>query len=143
MGATKVVTDETFETEVLKSDKPVIVDYWAEWCGPCRMVAPVLEEIATEYADKIAVVKLNIDENPAVSQRYGIMAIPTMNVFSGGQVVKQIVGAKPKSAIIRLSSAAPQGPAGRSTRAAGHPGGSTASWTRAAVPAPPRRPPAR
>ena len=86
MGATKAVTDETFETEVLKSDKPVIVDYWAEWCGPCRMVAPVLEEIAAEYADKIDVVKLNIDENPAVSQRYGIMAIPTMNVFSGGEV---------------------------------------------------------
>jgi thioredoxin 1 len=80
VGATKVVTDETFEAEVLKSDKPVIVDYWAEWCGPRRMVAPVLEEIATEYADKINVVKLKIDENPAVPQRYGIMAIPTMNV---------------------------------------------------------------
>ena len=101
MGATKVVTDSNFETEVLQNDKPVIVDYWAEWCGPCRMVAPVLEEIAAEYADKIAVVKLNIDDNPELSQRYGIMAIPTMNVFSGGEVVKQIVGAKPKSALLR------------------------------------------
>jgi len=101
LGATKVVTDATFEEEVLKSEKPVVVDYWAEWCGPCRMVAPVLEEIASEYADKIDVVKLNIDENPTVSQKYGIMAIPTMNVFSGGQVVKQIVGAKPKSAMLK------------------------------------------
>jgi thioredoxin 1 len=101
VGVTKVVTDDSFEADVLKNEKPVIVDYWAEWCGPCRMVAPVLEEIAKEYGDKIDVVKLNIDENPSVSQRYGIMAIPTMNVFSAGQVVKQIVGAKPKSALLR------------------------------------------
>jgi thioredoxin 1 len=101
MGATKVVTDATFDTEVLQSSKPVVVDYWAEWCGPCRMVAPVLEEIAGEHADKIDVVKLNIDENPKVAQRYQILAIPTMSVFQNGEVVKQIVGAKPKAALLR------------------------------------------
>jgi len=101
MGTTKAVTDATFEAEVLKSSKPVIVHYWAEWCGPCRQVAPVLEEIANEHGDKIDVVKLNIDENPAISQRYKIMAIPTMSVFKDGEVVKQIVGAKPKAALLR------------------------------------------
>ena len=101
MGATKTVTDQTFDTEVLKNEKPVVVDYWAEWCGPCRMVAPVLEEIANEHADKIDVVKLNIDENPQVAQKYGILQIPTLNVFRGGEVVKQVIGAKPKSALLR------------------------------------------
>ena len=104
MGATKVVTDATFEEEVLKSEKPVVVDYWAEWCGPCRMVAPVLEEIASEHGDKIDVVKLNVDENPAVAQRYGIMNIPTLSVFKGGEVVDRIVGFVPKSAITSMIS---------------------------------------
>jgi thioredoxin 1 len=100
MGATKVVTAATFDADVLRNSKPVIVDYWAEWCGPCRMIAPVLEEIASEHSDKIDVVKLNIDENPQIAQRYQIMAIPTMNVFRNGEVVKQIVGVKPKAALL-------------------------------------------
>jgi thioredoxin 1 len=101
VGATKKVTDATFEADVLKSEKPVVVDYWAEWCGPCRQVSPILEEIATENADKIDVVKLNVDENPVTSQRYGILNIPTLSVFKDGEVVKEIVGARPKSALLR------------------------------------------
>ena len=94
------VTDQTFDTEVLMSDKPVVVDFWAEWCGPCRMVSPILEEISDEHSDKITVVKLNVDENPAIAASYRITSIPTLNVYSGGQVVKQIIGAKPKKAIL-------------------------------------------
>lgn len=97
---TKEVTDATFAADVLTSEKLVLVDFWAEWCGPCRMVSPVLEEIAAEHSDKITIVKLNIDENPATARDYHVMSIPTMSVFSGGKVVKSIVGAKPKSAIL-------------------------------------------
>ncbi len=101
MGATRAVTDESFDSDVLKSEKPVIVDYWAEWCGPCKMVAPVLEAIAAEHGDKIDIVKLNVDENPEVTRKYGILNIPTLGVFQNGEVVKELVGARSKSALLR------------------------------------------
>lgn len=101
MAATKATSDATFAEDVLTSDKPVLVDFWAEWCGPCKMVSPVLEEIAAEHSEKISVVKLNIDENPETARAYQVMSIPTMSVFVGGQVAKSIVGAKPKAALIR------------------------------------------
>jgi thioredoxin 1 len=101
MGATKPVTDETFETEVLQSDKTVLVDYWAEWCGPCKMIAPILEAIAEEHGDKLDIVKLNVDDNPQVTQKYNILNIPTLGVFSNGEVVRELVGARSKSALLR------------------------------------------
>ena len=99
-GNTVHVTDATFKSDVLDSGKTVLVDFWAEWCGPCRMVAPVLDEIAGENKDKLTVAKLDIDANPATARDYHVMSIPTMIVFQGGRPVKQIVGAKPKAALL-------------------------------------------
>jgi thioredoxin 1 len=98
MGA-RDVTDANFATEVLASDKPIMVDFWAEWCGPCRAVSPILDQIATEHAAKIDVVKLNVDLNPDTAMKYQITSIPTMKVFKGGEVVKTVIGAKPKPAL--------------------------------------------
>lgn len=100
MANIEAVTDADFPTTVLGSDKPVLVDFWAEWCGPCRQVAPILEEIADEYGDQIKIVKLNVDENPQTPAQYRVTGIPAMNVYSGGEVVKSIVGAKPKAALL-------------------------------------------
>ncbi len=94
------VTDAGFEDNVLKSGKPVVLDFWAPWCGPCRMMEPVLEEIATEFSERIVVGKLNVDENPEVATKYDILSIPTLLVFSGGQVVKKLVGAMPKKRLV-------------------------------------------
>jgi thioredoxin 1 len=98
---TTAVTDATFDAEVLKSDKPVVVDFWAPWCAPCRQIAPILEEIAGEYAEKIRVVKINTDDNPLVAAKYGVRALPTLAVYSGGEMVKTLLGTKPKPVLLR------------------------------------------
>ncbi|NKY97112.1 MULTISPECIES: thioredoxin [Nocardiopsis] len=96
MSAVKHVTDATFKEEVLSSDKPVLVDFWADWCGPCKQMAPVLDKLAEEYGDKIEVVKINTDKNPETPRSYNVLSLPTMNLYKDGEVVKQIIGAKPK-----------------------------------------------
>ena len=92
------VTDATFESEILKSETPVLIDFWAEWCAPCRAIAPIVKDIAASYSGKVKVVKMNIDENPSTPGRYGVRAIPTVLAFKSGAVVGQITGARPKSA---------------------------------------------
>jgi thioredoxin len=106
MGATKAVTDDTFATEVLQSDTPVLVDFWAEWCGPCLRVAPVLEEIANELGDKVKVVKLDIDANPNTARDYRVLSVPTLTVFKDGEPVQSVAGARPKGDLMRLIESA-------------------------------------
>jgi thioredoxin 1 len=101
MSAVRTVTDESFAAEVERNPRPVIVEYWAQWCGPCRQVGPVLDAIAAEHAASVDVVKLNVDENPLTAQKYSVMLVPTVSLFAGGRPVRQVVGARSKAAMLR------------------------------------------
>jgi thioredoxin 1 len=100
VGAVPTVSDADFRSTVLESDRPVLVDFWAEWCGPCRQVSPIIEELATAHGDKMSFVKLNVDDNPQTPAEYRVTGIPTLNVYVGGELVKSIVGARPKAALV-------------------------------------------
>ena len=106
MGEGKAVTDATFVQDVLQSQTPVLVDFWAEWCSPCRKIEPILNELATELAGRVEFVKLNIDENPETAMAYRVMSIPTLTIFKGGQPVQSLAGAKPKSDLLRFIESA-------------------------------------
>ncbi len=101
MAKPQAVTEQTFESEVLRADLPVLVDFWAEWCGPCRMVAPIVEELAGEYAGRLKVTKVDVDDNQHIAMRYSIMSIPTLGVFKGGEMIERIVGYMPKQELKR------------------------------------------
>ena len=103
MAETADVTDANFEAEVLNSDQPVVLDFWAEWCGPCRAISPILKQLADDYEGKLKVLKMNIDENPQTPGRYGVRAIPTVLAFQNGQVVEQLTGARPKAAFQEMA----------------------------------------
>ncbi len=100
MGTIQTLTDSTFDEEIAAAGEPVLVDFWAEWCGPCKMIAPVLEEIAGEHTGKLRIAKLNVDDNPSAARRFDVMSIPTLIVFKDGQPAKRVVGAKPKGALL-------------------------------------------